>query len=248
MLTANGARKHVYHLAKPGKQDSMLREPVFNEFCKYLSPQDCEVVTSTVNEIARLRKQMVANMLAIGEGLLKLRATIGSEKFSAFMTQILPTLGISRSTGYRWMGFADKLAHVFPNPIVRQQLMVLTDGKGIVSNAQKEGKRGPSKVVLTRAAEQALKVLPPLPNAKQSPSESEQWVRQFLCATAKARALDRTPGRNIDKDQQVIVRRFNRFALQYGPSAAEDLCGRLDKILNHIADTSRASRTSPSQS
>ena len=248
MLPEKSVRNNGFHLARTGKQDPLPREPIFDEFCKDLSPKNCEIVTSTMDEIARLRKQMVANMFAIGEGLLKLRAAIGCEKFSAFMSQVLPALGISRSTGYRWMGFADKLAHVFPNPIVRQQLMVLTDGKGIVSNSQKDGNRGPSKVVLTRAAEQALKVLPPLPNAKQSPSESEQWVRQFLSATAKARALDRTPGRNLDKDQQVIVRRFNRFARQYGPSAAEDLCGRLDKILNHIVDTSQTSRTRAAQS
>jgi hypothetical protein len=198
-------------------------------------------VTAAVDEIARLRKQMVVNMLAIGEGLIKLRAAIGCEKFSGFMTEVLPALGISRSTGYRWMGFADKLVQVFPNPVVRQQLMVLTDGRGIISNSSREeGKHGLAKVVLTRAAEQALRTLPPLPTVEQAPSKSEQWVRQFLYATAKARALDRTPGRNIDKDQRLIVRRFNRFALHYGPSAAEDLCGRLDKILNRIVDKSRS--------
>jgi hypothetical protein len=241
--TNSDYQKNISRRTRHGKHDSAFPDPAFDEFCKDLSPANCQAVTHAVDEIARLRKQMVVNMLAIGEGLIKLRAAVGCEKFSRFMTDVLPTLGISRSTGYRWMGFADKLVQVFPNPVVRQQLMLLTDGKGIVCNSREEGKHGLTKVVLTRAAEQALRTLPPLPTAQQAPSKSELWVRQFLYITAKSRALDRTPGRNIDKDQRLIVRRFNRFALHYGPSAAEDLCGRLDKILNRIVDKTRPSQS-----
>lgn len=231
------SRKRAFQLTRNENLIPDVSVPTIDDFCKELSPTSSRAVTVTVGEISRLRKQMVVNMFAIGESLLRLRDAIGSENFSQFMTAVLPPLGISRSTGYRWLGFADKLTQVFPNPLVRQHLMALTDGRGIVTNAKENGDHGPAKVVLTRAAETALKTLPPLPENNLGRADSEEWVRQFLHATAKARALDRLPGRNLDKDQQMIVRRFSRFAFHYGPLAAEDLCGQLDKMLNRIVET-----------
>jgi len=243
MCTTNSdSGKHSSQPERMAEQSILFLLPSVADFCQGLSPDNCQAVTEAVDVIARLRKKMVVNMLAIGDDLIKLREAIGSEHFSRFMTDLLPTLGISRSTGYRWMGFADQLAQVFPDPTVRRHLMMLTDGRGIVSNSGKENKNGCAKVVLTRAAEAALKTLPPLPAASQTAQESEQWVRQFVHATARARALDRTPGRSFDHDQRMIIRKFNRFARHYGPSAAEDLCGQLDKMLNYIVENCESPR------
>lgn len=206
-----------------------------NEFCKLLSPSDSRYVQAAVTDIAELQRQMVINMLGIGERLSKLRSAIGPEKFYRFMSDVLPHSGISRSTGYRWMAIAEKLPFLFPNPAIRQHLMALTDGKGIVTGVEKDGKRDFSHVVLTPAAEAALKSLPPPPKEKQNSAESEHWVREFIRAMGKARSRERIPGRNLTKDRSVLIQRFNRFVSRYGLAAAEDLCGTMDKILTQVA-------------
>src|ERR1051326_4086840 len=115
--------------------------PAVDSFCSALSSANSRIVRDAVEEIATLRREMAVNMLAVGDRLGKLRGEIGPERFSRFMVDVFPALGISRATGYRWLGFAEKLAPLFPNPLVRQHLMVLTNGKGLVANAKKDNKR-----------------------------------------------------------------------------------------------------------
>lgn len=61
-----------------------------------------------MKEISQARQNIVVNVFAIGDSLNKLRFHLGSDKFH-FMRGVLPTLGISRSTGYRWLGLAERL-------------------------------------------------------------------------------------------------------------------------------------------
>lgn len=224
-------------------------EATISTFCKELPTVSCRAVHHAVSEIGGLQRQIVINMLAIGDHLNKLRARIGSQKFHQFMSEVLPLLGISRSTGYRWLGFAEKLAPVFPNPLIRQHLMSLTDGKGIVARLEKKDAAKPDvqDVILTPAASAALKRLPPPPKSQHDSAKCEQWVRRFIKAVGKARSEARSAvGHNVMKDRVAIVRRFKRFASRYGLQTAEDLCGFLDKILTQIASNEEPeSRTMP---
>lgn len=232
----NGAQRSLSELIPVGQNLQVASHALLQSFCGELSQPTSQAVIDTVGEISRLRQQMIVNMLAIGEHLSKLRAAVGAEKFSQFVRAILPAFGISRSTAYRWLSVAERLTLIFPNPLVREHLMALTDGKGIVASAGKDRQRKAAKFVLTPAAEAALKTLPPAPTSKQDPADSEQWVRLFIKMTAKARAQVRVGGRNLAKDEGAIVRKFMRFAEYYGPAAAEDLCGQLDKALNRIVE------------
>jgi hypothetical protein len=194
-----------------------------------------------VLQIGSLQRQIVINMLAIGDRLNKLRAEIGSHKFHQFMDDVLPLLGISRSTGYRWLGFAERLAPLFPNPLVRHHLMTLTDGKGIITRTRADDRHhGPGDVVLTAAATVALKNMPPPPKTERDSAKCEAWVRSFIKAVWKARSLARsgTSGRdqNVIKERVAIIKRFKRFAGRFGLQTAEDLCGFLDKILTELAE------------
>lgn len=215
-----------------------------DQFCKNQPSVHAKAVTSTVAEITRLRQQMVVNILAIGHRLSELRNAIGCKRFSEFMKDVLPMIGISRSTGYRWLGLSEKLGLLFPNPLIREQLMLLTDGKGIVTTIGNNDKKS-LKLVLTASAQEALKSLPPPPEAKRGQKESEQWVQQFVTITAKARSELRVPSGSLPKDREAITRRFIRFASLYGTQAAEDLCGDLDKTLNQIVESTDTSASCP---
>jgi len=210
-------------------------KPAVDTFCEELSPVNSQIIHDSVTEIAGLQQQIVINMLAIGNSLNRLRSGVGAETFCRFMTDVLPSLGISRSTGYRWLGFAEKLAPLFPNPLIRHHLMALTDGKGLIASLERDGNRDVSRVVLTAAAKAALKAVPPAPKCKDS-VECEQWVRQFIKAVGKARSEARSPQQNLPKDRARIIQHFNRFAVRYGLQAAEDLCGHMDKVLTKMTE------------
>jgi len=206
------------------------------DLCRGISPAKSKTVIATVEEISRLRQQMVVNILAIGECLNELRASLGSERFAHFMRAVLPTIGISRATGYRWMNLADKLTLVFPNSFVRRHLLTLTDGRGILAKPTKHGNGDSSIVALTPAAQVALAALPPAPKEQQGRIECEHWVTQFIKTIGKVRSEARTPGRDRTKHQQAIILSYKRFVACYGLQAAEDLCGELDKVLNELAE------------
>src|SRR6516162_1133656 len=90
-------------------QNPWVHQAELENFCSKLTSVNSRAVVSAVCEIVSLRQQMVVNILAVGERLSELRASLGPVQFSFFMRTILPRLGISRSTGYRWLGLAEKL-------------------------------------------------------------------------------------------------------------------------------------------
>jgi hypothetical protein len=236
MASAGVSRKRTSELEVTHSLVSPFFGAAVERFCCELAPAHCKTVVNSVKEIARMRQNIVVNMLAIGESLSKLRSVLGVDKFSRFMRTVLPALGISRSTGYRWLGLAEKLVLIFPNPVIRKHLMALTDGKGIVTALSRDGKRDACNVVLTPAATAALKRLPAPPTRADDHTGCEEWVNRFIKATGEARACVRVAGRGRFEAEQAILRRFERFAARYGSQAAEDLCGLLDKALNKIVE------------
>jgi hypothetical protein len=207
---------------------------IVDEFCRRLPSDECRIVRSTVEEIERLRRQITVNVLAIGDALQKLRSAIGSQEFHRFMRDVLPTFGLSRSTAYRWLSFIEKLPPLFPNPVVRHYLMAFTDGKGIVTSSKRQGLSDSSDLILTPAAEAALKRLPPVPPSRNNPAAAERWVRQFIKAIGTARSEARMKRRGPGETRAAIIQLFCGFARRYGLQAAEDLCGDLDKVLTQL--------------
>ncbi|HEV2961072.1 MAG TPA: hypothetical protein VG649_04540 [Candidatus Angelobacter sp.] len=237
MAIVERANSNNNHVLIEDRQDEHRKESVdavIKDFCKDLSANDSHVVSSEIVEISGLKQQMVSNMLGIGECLGNVRRIVGLKKFNRFMSDVLPALGISRSTGYRWLGFAEGLAPLFPNPLLRKHLMVLTDGKGIVTYSERHGKRDSSEIVLTAAAQAALASLPPLQKNTRNSAECAEWARQFIKAMNKARSRSRTRGLLMAQDQETVIRLFKRFADRHGWEAAEELCGRLDKELDKM--------------
>jgi hypothetical protein len=207
-----------------------------DRFCAHLGPGDADAITTALDEIMQLRRNMIVNALVIGKCLSGLRSKIGPRTFSQFMRQLLPNVGISRSTGYRWLAYAEGLAVIFPNPLIREGLMALTDGKGIVTTSRRGGYDGLPNLTLTLAAQAALKTVPPAPGLDCGREGSERWIRHFIEATAKARSDLRASRASLVKEQTALIERFKRFVACHGCRAGEDLCGALDKILNRLVE------------
>jgi hypothetical protein len=210
-------------------------ESALDALGKDLSPDDFRKVYDAVKAIAGSR-QVVINMLAIGQHLNRLRYQVEPECFCRFMTEVLPALGISRSTGYRWLGHAQKLAVCFRNPVIREYLTALTDGRGIIGQGYKPEHADHDRIVLTPAAERAIQKTGPAPTSVQNRTECALWVQAFLKEMGKARSQVRSPGPDLDKERNALVKRFDQFVSRYGLSFGEELCGRMDKILNERAE------------
>ena len=96
-----------------GSVPSSIVGAALERFCSELSPANSKKVVSTVKEIARVRQNIVVNMLSIGESLSRLRSDLGPDKFSHFTRSVLPGLGIncnwcsqSRSASARGASFS----------------------------------------------------------------------------------------------------------------------------------------------
>ena len=224
---------------------SLTAEVALEAFCRDLLATDLQNVKNAVREITGFQRQIITNMLAIGDQLNKLRSQLQPEIFCRFMTEMLPALGISRSTGYRWLSHADKLGAVFPNPVVRQYLTALTDGRGIIAHGQKHGKPDYAQIMLTPAAEMAIRTTAPAPESAADRSECELWVRQFVKAMGKARSRVRSRGPGFHRERDDLIERFGRFASRYGLAPAEELCGCMDKILNERAEEQKGINSLP---
>jgi hypothetical protein len=190
-----------------------------------------------IEEIDRLRDNIVGNTLHIGTRLKELRGVYGARRFSNFMRR-LPDYGISRSTGYRWMVLAEKLALLFPNSVVCNELMRMIDGRGILTGPGKDRKDpdavDPAHTVLTPAAREALSALPPIPEQGAKEHESRQWAQKFIKAMNKSRARqraeERAARRNPEKEQEAILRKLERLAAGSAPEAVAQLRERIQRL------------------
>src|SRR5437588_3184732 len=79
---------------RKGNNEIGIPESAVQSFCNGLSASKSRAVVSAISEIQHLREQIVLNMLEIGKRLGNLRDILGPERFSQFMREILPNLGI----------------------------------------------------------------------------------------------------------------------------------------------------------
>jgi hypothetical protein len=193
-----------------------------------------------LKELDRLRNAISGTALQIGEQLKKLHGIYSRERFSRFMRRDLPgDHGISRSTGYRWMVSAEKLSDLFPNRVVRDELMLRSDARGIFVDRGKDRNNlddlDPAHASLTPAAQEALSTLSTPPKDEEE-HESRQWARNFIKAMNRARARQRAQEtaarRTPEREQETILRKLRKFAENFGADVASQLRDKVDRVLD----------------
>jgi hypothetical protein len=192
-----------------------------------------------LKELDRLRNAICGAALQIGEQLKKLHGIYAPARFAVFMRRDLPQdHGISRSTGYRWMASAEKLSLIFPNSVVRDELMLRTDARGIFVDPGKDCNLhdlDPAQAALSPAAQEALSTLPASPD-EEDEYKSRQWARNFIKTMNKARARQRVQEaaarRTPEREQEAILLKLKKFAENFGADVASQLRDKVDRILD----------------
>jgi hypothetical protein len=207
-----------------------------------------------LKELDRLRNAICGAALQIGEQLKKLHGIYAPARFAVFMRRDLPQdHGISRSTGYRWMASAEKLSLVFPNSVVRDELMLRTDARGIFVDPGKDCNLhdlDPAQAALSPAAREALSTLPASPN-EEDEYKSRQWARNFIKTMSKARARQRVQEaaarRTPEREQEAILLKLKKFAENFGADVASQLRDKVNLILDAPKQNGKSASAPQSQ-
>jgi hypothetical protein len=205
-----------------------------------------------LKELDRLRNAISGAALQIGEQLKKLHGIYAPERFSVFMRRDLPQdHGISRSTGYRWMASAEKLSLVFPNSVVRDELMLRTDARGIFVDPGKDCNHhdlDPAHAALSPAAQEALSTLSAPPD-EEDEYKSRQWARTFIKTMNKARARQRAreaaARRTPEREQEAILLKLKKFAENFGADVASHLRAKVNRILDAPKQNGKSASNAP---
>jgi hypothetical protein len=207
-----------------------------------------------LKELDRLRNAISGAALQIGEQLKKLHGIYAPERFSVFMRRDLPQdHGISRSTGYRWMASAEKLSLVFPNSVVRDELMLRTDARGIFVDPGKDCNHhdlDPAHAALSPAAQEALSTLSAPPD-EEDEYKSRQWARTFIKTMNKARARQRAreaaARRTPEREQEAILLKLKKFAENFGADVASHLRAKVNRILDAPKQNGKSASNAPAR-
>ena len=198
-------------------------------FCATVPDSAAQDVRAAVSFIHEVQAKMVENVLAIGDKLKQLRLVLGADSFSTFVRTVLPKMGISKSTAYRWLGLADSFVGHFPNPAVRAALIAHTDGRGIISEDKDK-----KTIALTPAFEAGMKLVGSAPTGTLNANEAEQYAIRLITASRKARTEARTGNGKHGAQAKAadrVYKLFSKFVGKYGTKAGESLVGRFDKLL-----------------
>jgi hypothetical protein len=202
--------------------------------------------------VAGLWRQSSGSALQMGIYLESLRLGMPASEFSAYLENDLSRLGISRSTAYRWMLLSRELETVFPNPHIREALVPLTSGRGILAacsdsyitltrdewgNVEEEVQPLPAR--LTPAAQEALSRLPAPPEEYMGESQAEAWAASFVKAmkevrarrSAEARAARKTEAGRA-KQRQAYLGKLHDLAAGCSPEALRRFREQLNQILD----------------
>ena len=204
-------------------------------------------------DIAFWWRQSSVCALQMGIYLGSLRAGMPPSDFSEYLDNELSRLGISRSTAYRWMVLSRELETIFPNPHIREALVPLTGGRGILAacsdsdsyraltrdewgNVEKEVHPLPAR--LTPAAQEALSRLPAPPEEYMGESQAEAWAASFVKAmkevrarrSAEARAARKTEAGRA-KQRQAFLDKLHNLATGCSPEALREFREQLNQIL-----------------
>lgn len=201
-------------------------------FCKnaVLSPADERDVTGAVSEIRENITKIKESYLVIGENLHVIHAKVGAERFSTFAKTVLPTLGIPRSTAYRFLTLREQLALAVPNQTARKALLMLTDGKGIfVHDAE-------GKASMTGAYQTALRTNP-MPRGTLDEKAAEMWAATVQQAAKKAGKSKSTEGERAKKLADRIFHVEKGDAKGLIPALVKTWgAARVEKFLYRIGD------------
>ena len=193
--------------------------------------------------IAALWRQSADNSFAIGDWLLFLHGELSSQQFSEYMSADLADLGISRSTGYRWMVLAANLGDLFPNSLIRQAIMRLAGGRGIFANvcrrevdAAPDDEEAPDsfETPLTDAAQEALDGMVAPPQEEEGDEIANGWAKSFIQYMNRIRARQRAEKcaalKTPETQREAILRKLNDFAADFGAEECEILREQMDRF------------------
>jgi hypothetical protein len=193
------------------------------------------------SSIVDLWHESADNSFEIGECLLFLHESLTSEEFSEYMSNDLTDLGISRSTGYRWLVLAAKLEDLFPNYLIVEALMRLTGGRGIFADFRLRdnapanvAEPDPSETPLTTAAREALAGLRVPPQVEQCDEKAIEWVKSFIRAMNRIRARQRAEkcaaGKTAATQGESLLRKLKDFAADFGAEEFEKFREQMDRF------------------
>lgn len=187
------------------------------------------MVKTTLHDVREQQQKMVECALVIGERLGALQANIGADKFGTLATNVLPRMGISRSSAYLYIGKAREVRARVSSPLVRNALIMLTDGRGLTTTDDN------GKVTVTPEFEKALKTVNTtgITNAEDAEKVAQQ-IANFI------RHSKQGPD-NLTKEQrkerqrkaaaEKLLKGIQNYGKQYGLPAAEILIGQMDAWL-----------------
>jgi hypothetical protein len=203
-------------------------------------------------DIAFWWRQSSVCALQMGIYLGSLRAGMPPSDFSEYLDNELSRLGISRSTAYRWMLLSRELETVFPNPHIREALVPLTSGRGILAacsdsyialtrdewgNVEEEVQPLPAR--LTPAAQEALSRLPAPPEEHMGESQAEAWAASFVKAMKEARARRSAEARAVRKTEagqatqrQAFLDKLHNLAAGCSPETLREFREQLNQVLD----------------
>lgn len=196
-------------------------------------------VRAAVDAIRAEQVKMVEAAQAIGERLIAIRTKLGTDLWGTFVDTIVPRMGISRSSAFRWIGSAELVKAQLPNPTVRRALYLLTDGRNLTTTDDK------GKVVLTPAFQKAIKAVGAAPTGTLDDDKAEQYALRLKQELGKAGRNAVTNGEKQKKAAEIIKARFAAFLKSYGTDAAEKLLTALDNHLTQESKTIMAEASKP---
>lgn len=192
---------------------------------------------------------------AIGEKLAALRSDCTTGQWKAVTSYILPMIGISESSSKRWIAMSLRSQVLLPNKAVRDVVLMLGDGNGIIVEKEIEETHEDGKVstrkefVLSEYFEQAMEALPLPADAK--PSQIEEFARTWVKVANKKRAGERNGDKAHGVQRKALLKRaeivckdhdagsfawciaevVKQFAAKHGKDMAASLMATLDKTV-----------------
>lgn len=241
------------HVDTPAVEKPRTFTQVLAQFVENIPNELRKLTSETCELIHGEQVKMVESALAIGAKLREYRNIAGAEIFSTFSRTVLPAMGISQKTAYRYIGKAVALESAIGNKALRNALMLLANnGDALVVEDNKTDDNGnitERGFKLSDHVADALKSVKRIPN---KPSEIESLARNVLESANKARQQARTTGNGtrieqrrkslsksvrgffksaaIGAGRKLTIDMWAAFIAQYGTDESAKLLATLDKM------------------
>lgn len=151
-----------------------------------------------LSDMAKLRQ----TFYDIGMHLVTIRKSIdNAELFGAFASKVSPTLGLSRTVVYSYIGRVETMRQKFPHHIVRSYVLDSTNGKGIIDS---------QNGFLTPDANKAFEKVGACPDTFKDEIAAVQWADKWLVALRGQKSKPTTAGLSAsERARKAAMQSFN---------------------------------------